>query len=209
MFVQMTKMIKDALDNIFKNILWGFRKGGSKVPLVAWQCITQPKDQDGLGFKDLTDHANMLLNRWTMKLLDNPNSEWAWLYLINLDLVKWTGIRISRHFQYSFQDKLLFGEVESIGCFKYTNMLWVAWVLVCRSVLLVVARPSLLGRWRTTNVLPFLLAFEELTVGQSVWLIDTLARIGIVQLKHLLDDRRLVVERWGEPLTKKGIFQIG
>lgn len=47
--------------------------------------------------------------------------------------------------------------------------------------------------------------FEKLMVGQSEWLTDSLAKMGITQLKHLKDDRRTIVERWGEPSIELGL----
>lgn len=103
MFVRMTKMTWDVLYRLFRNLLWGYQKGGgSKVPLVAWKFIIQPKDQGRLGFKDLTDHAHALLSKWTKKLLDDPKSKWTQLYSVNLYLMKWKNLRISRHLQFSF-----------------------------------------------------------------------------------------------------------
>lgn len=51
-------------------------------------------------------------------------------------------------------------------------------------------------------MLPFLSTFDGITIGHFVWLTDTIARNGIIQLKHLMDDRRTVDERWGRALDK-------
>lgn len=137
-----------------------------------------------------------------MKLLGNPDSGWTKLYWANLYLMRWREVWVSKRLHYSFPDTLLFGEVEAIGCFRYTGGLWAAWALLHCSTLLVVGGASLLGKWRISNVLPFLLAFEGITSGKFVWLMDTLARIGIIQLIHLLDDWRTIVERWGKALDR-------
>lgn len=62
MFISMTKGVADALYRLICGFLWGHQwDGGKKVALVAWKYIIQPKEQGGLGFKDLIDKGTPFL----------------------------------------------------------------------------------------------------------------------------------------------------
>lgn len=75
----------------------GFKKErGRKIALVAWEKLFQPKDLGGLGFKDILDHASTLLSKWSTRLLDRLDSEWAKMYKVNLELARWKADHISR-----------------------------------------------------------------------------------------------------------------
>lgn len=71
------------------------------------------------------------------------------------------------------------------------------WALGCLGVGAMIHAINGGGCISPRDVLPFLTAFDEMTIGHVEWLTNTLARIGIIQLKHLMDDGRTVNEKWG------------
>lgn len=130
----------------------------------------------------------MLLSKWTRRLLEDPNLEWARLYAINLGLMKWKGkdflsflpIFLFQNLVWSHRNHGLFQiHRGNLGC------------LVGSSVRgeIVGTGASLSGRWKTQDVIPLLMAFEVLTTDQESRLIDSLARVGILQIKHLDEGR--------------------
>lgn len=70
-----------------------------------------------MGFKDIIDHANTLLGRWMLHFLDDPLSEWAFMFGTNLKLLKWKDGRTLKWLHYTLMDKILFGKVVSFGSF--------------------------------------------------------------------------------------------
>jgi hypothetical protein len=42
------------------------------VALIAWHKLTRTKSEGGIGFKQLTAHADALLSRWVTAALDAP-----------------------------------------------------------------------------------------------------------------------------------------
>lgn len=69
----------DQINRLFEDFLWGFHveMGRRKTLLVAWSRLTQHKEKGGLGFKDYLTHANVLLNRWVERGLEETQSKWT------------------------------------------------------------------------------------------------------------------------------------
>lgn len=144
----MTKGVVETFYQIFRSFFWSYRKGGEKkISLIAWKLIIQPKNQGGLGFKDLTDHASTLLSKWMVRFLDDPTSEWALLFKANLRLLKWKGKCNYKRMRYSLRDKILFGEVISIGACQYMLGLWKAWIVLRESATICQSRNVIPSRW--------------------------------------------------------------
>lgn len=110
--------------------------------------------------------------------------------------MKWKEERISCHFCHSFWDRVLFKDIEAVVYFKYNGGLWASWVTLWNEVRLRPLEASLLGRWRTQEVIPLLMAFEELRIDYVSKLIGLLVRIGILQIKHLDGGRAETDLRW-------------
>lgn len=78
MYMATQEKTTKQINGIFKDLLWGFdpKMGRRKTPLVAWSRLTQPRESDGLGFKDYMMHAKALLYKWVAWALDK-DTEWA------------------------------------------------------------------------------------------------------------------------------------
>lgn len=125
MFIHLPKVACLQMIRLFRNFLWGFNKeGGRKIALVAWAKLCQSKELGGLGFKDILDHATTLLSKWAARLLDRPDSEWAKMYKVNLELARWKSGHILRRNLYTFEDRILFGTISDFGAMKYSTGLW-------------------------------------------------------------------------------------
>lgn len=79
------------INKLFKYFLWGFSKDGEnrKVPLIAWDRITQPREKSILGFKVNFTHLQALQSKWIAKALDDPSTQWASLFFSLLALMTW------------------------------------------------------------------------------------------------------------------------
>jgi hypothetical protein len=90
MFVKTPQKTASKLERIFCSFLWGYNaEGGRKTALVSWNKLIRPKADGGLGLKDLYKHSAALLSRWITEALDEPRTEWAQLFLINIESVQW------------------------------------------------------------------------------------------------------------------------
>lgn len=79
------------INRMLKDFLWGFNKEGGhrKTHLVSWKRLTQSRENGGLGFKDRGSHAQALLCKWVTKTLDDPDIEWAQLFLELTSRLTW------------------------------------------------------------------------------------------------------------------------
>ena len=64
----------DDLNRMIRNYFWGAEKGKRKTHWYAWDKITRPKCQGGLGFKDFRLFNQALLARQAWRLLAYPDS---------------------------------------------------------------------------------------------------------------------------------------
>ena len=46
----------------------------------SWDKICSPKDDGGLGFKDLTDFNTAMLGKQFSRLMDKPNTLFSWVF---------------------------------------------------------------------------------------------------------------------------------
>lgn len=50
---------------------------GKCIPLVAWEKLSRPMVDGGLGLKDFRSHSDALLSKWFTRALDCQDLEWA------------------------------------------------------------------------------------------------------------------------------------
>ncbi|XP_019087263.1 PREDICTED: uncharacterized protein LOC109127207 [Camelina sativa] len=72
--------ICDEITSIVSAFWWGKENGRRKIPWVAWDRMTLPKKEGGLGFKDLHTFNGALLAKQAWRILMNPNSLLARIY---------------------------------------------------------------------------------------------------------------------------------
>lgn len=71
--------IANQINWLSKDFLWGFDLETDKqnTPLVAWNCLTPPREDGGMGFKNYTANAKALLSRWVSQSMEDMQSNWA------------------------------------------------------------------------------------------------------------------------------------
>lgn len=66
------------MEKVCRRFLWGSSKeGGYKKSLVAWEEITRPKEDGGLGFIPVEQQAAALQMRHVSKLILEEKKEWT------------------------------------------------------------------------------------------------------------------------------------
>lgn len=78
----------------------------------------------GLGFKDDRTHAQALLYKWVAKALENPNIDWAQLFLEISKRLSGENLRLLNKASYTDQDRMLLGTIKSYGVIKYVTWVW-------------------------------------------------------------------------------------
>jgi hypothetical protein len=64
----------DELSQIIQNFLWGDEEDRRRVHWMAWDKMTKPKCQGGLGFRDLRLFNQALLAKQAWRLIEYPDS---------------------------------------------------------------------------------------------------------------------------------------
>ncbi|CAM6117704.1 unnamed protein product [Calypogeia fissa] len=202
MFVETSKRTCDKLEKIFREFLWGHKTaGGKKLALVAWDKLTRPRAEGGLGFKNMQAHSQALLTKWVTEALDSPNTEWAQLFRANLGLMTWENGKNMRRQGYNILDRILLGKITAFGRQNYTAGLWKAWLPLRFNLSLHPQNAVLPSRWRISDVINSMPEFGNQESHVRMQITTTLARLHIknlIDLKNLQDtdnetwERRLV-----------------
>jgi acyl-CoA-binding protein len=78
MILDLTQEAFRRLEAICRVFLWGSNEAGNpKIPLVAWNRLTKPKPQGGLGLVNFQSQSQMMKLRFVTKILQNHNSAWV------------------------------------------------------------------------------------------------------------------------------------
>lgn len=137
-----------------RGFLWGQNvNGGKRIPLVAWDKLARPKLEGGLGLKDFRSHSDALLSKWFTGALDNPSSEWAQMYAVNLGLTKWRNYKMVCRNKYSMIDKMLLSLPRSFGKLVYIGQLWSAWERVQENLIFCPGTTTIPGHWSVEDLL--------------------------------------------------------
>ncbi|KAE8675999.1 Myosin-15 [Hibiscus syriacus] len=65
-----------ALNSIMSNFLWGGGNGSKKIHWVKWDDVCKPKNEGGLGVRNLTSMNRALLGKWSWRFANERNSVW-------------------------------------------------------------------------------------------------------------------------------------
>jgi hypothetical protein len=76
-FLKMPVKVKKNIVRIQRNFLWGGAMGDKdKISWVSWKDVCRPKEEGGLGVKDLGWFNLALLAKWRWRLLMEDGSLW-------------------------------------------------------------------------------------------------------------------------------------
>lgn len=126
-----------------------------------------------------------LLNKWTSRLMDRSDLEWAKMFKVNVELVRWKSDIIYRRNHYSLKDKILFGTISEFGALKYSFGLWEAWIRIRPTLHLFPRVASMSGFGHLVDVVELLPVYTVLSAFDKGEVLSALARIGILNIMHL------------------------
>jgi hypothetical protein len=84
-FFEVPREVLKKLDYYRSRFFWQADGNKKKYRLTRWNIICEPKDQGGLGIKDLDIHNQCLLSKWLFKLI---NEEGMWQTLLKRKYIK-------------------------------------------------------------------------------------------------------------------------
>lgn len=76
----LTKMFCDSLHQLCAKFWWGSRPENRKIHWMSWERLCLPKEEGGMGFRDLYAHNLALLAKQAWRLMKFPNSLLARVY---------------------------------------------------------------------------------------------------------------------------------
>jgi len=75
-FMRMSVIVWKRLIRIQREFLWGGVLGGKKISWVKWRTVCQPKEEGGLGVRDIRVVNLSLLAKWRWRMIQGENSLW-------------------------------------------------------------------------------------------------------------------------------------
>jgi hypothetical protein len=149
--------------------------------------MARSKTMGGLGFKDFKTHLDALLSKWVLKALENLDSEWAKLFGVNLQMVKWQNTKIIRRHCYSVEDLILLSTPTSFLKLTYTVSLWKAWKPLREFLILYPEGRSIPGHWSIEDLARVLNTIQLASSDSILELAAVMGRIGCRRVSHLWD----------------------
>jgi hypothetical protein len=75
-FFKVPPGIISSIESLFKNFLWGGSDEAKKIHWVKWERVCKPKEEGGLGIKDLKLFNIALLGKWWWRLKNEDEALW-------------------------------------------------------------------------------------------------------------------------------------
>jgi len=74
---KMPSIVRKEIVKIQRDFLWGWGHEGRKIAWVKWETICKPKEEGGLGIKDLKRFNYALLGKWKWRLGKEERGLWS------------------------------------------------------------------------------------------------------------------------------------
>jgi hypothetical protein len=139
-FYKAPSCVLNQLVRIQRNFLWGGGLEEKKLCWVKWDVICLPKDQGGLGVKNLTLFNKALLSKWKWRFLTDDTAVWSELLRFrcgHLPTQLWAGTALSTAAKYSIWWK------DIVSLDRAGNENWFVSQIACR-----VGNGNNTGFWR-------------------------------------------------------------
>ena len=76
-FFRVPKKVVNKLTRLQRNFLWGGVSEQNKIAWIRWETVCLPKEDGGLGVKDISSFNLSLLGKWKWKLFQNQGELWV------------------------------------------------------------------------------------------------------------------------------------
>jgi len=76
-FFRVPKAVVDRLVRIQRQFLWGGGPDQNKMAWIRWDIVCLPKENRGLGIKNISNFNSALLGKWEWNLMQNKGELWA------------------------------------------------------------------------------------------------------------------------------------
>ena len=76
-FFRVPKKVVNKLTRLQRNFLWGGVSEQNKIAWIRWETVCLPKEDGGLGVKDISSFNLSLLGKWKWKLFQNQGELWS------------------------------------------------------------------------------------------------------------------------------------
>ena len=93
-FFKIPQRIVDKLLSLQRNFMWGGNQDHKKIPSVKWDVICLPKNDGGLGIKDLSKFNATLRGTWIWDLSFNQHQ--LWVTVLNSKYGGWSDLQNGR-----------------------------------------------------------------------------------------------------------------
>ncbi|KAL5137836.1 putative ribonuclease H protein [Glycine soja] len=93
-FFKIPQRIVDKLLSLQRNFMWGGNQDHKKIPSVKWDVICLPKNDGGLGIKDLSKFNATLTGTWIWDLSFNQHQ--LWVTVLNSKYGGWSDLQNGR-----------------------------------------------------------------------------------------------------------------
>ena len=76
-FFRVPKKVEDKLVSLQRRFLWGGDCEQKKIAWIKWETVCLPKENEGLGIKDIPTFDLALLAKWKWNLFQHQGELWA------------------------------------------------------------------------------------------------------------------------------------